>query len=259
MTMPGEWVGSVAHKGEPWEARICRNEQSSHLRPRFALRLSLGGPRRSAWFDRWWCLPRFDSPSVFARILDENAGHFLHQTARDGGGDSTVPLRLPRPDYHLCDTYGSCRDDRCPGSSGRSAWSRPWSGFPSCSAAGCEVYRGRGGPGYRVCAPAGVRTHVSLASCGRGRSDRPGRCSNALLVRPHFAPGREAHRTGQDRIGGRRGSVFRGDIRIELGSTPGQVGPLPNRPSHRGHGSSLAVVAGNPSELRRPIRGCGHS
>ena len=24
----------------------------------------------------WWCVPRFDSPAVFARILDDKAGHF---------------------------------------------------------------------------------------------------------------------------------------------------------------------------------------
>jgi GH15 family glucan-1,4-alpha-glucosidase len=25
---------------------------------------------------QWWCAPRFDSPSVFARILDDDGGHF---------------------------------------------------------------------------------------------------------------------------------------------------------------------------------------
>lgn len=44
----------------------------------------------------WWCLPRFDSPSVFARLLDPAAGHWTlapvgeFTTTRDYVGDSLV-------------------------------------------------------------------------------------------------------------------------------------------------------------------------
>jgi GH15 family glucan-1,4-alpha-glucosidase len=44
----------------------------------------------------WWCLPRFDSPSVFARLLDPGAGHWTlapvaeFATTRDYVGDSLV-------------------------------------------------------------------------------------------------------------------------------------------------------------------------
>lgn len=44
----------------------------------------------------WWCLPRFDSPSVFARLLDPAAGHWTlapvgeFTSTRDYVGDSLV-------------------------------------------------------------------------------------------------------------------------------------------------------------------------
>ncbi len=31
----------------------------------------------------WWCVPRFDSPSVFGRLLDANAGHWSVVAAGD--------------------------------------------------------------------------------------------------------------------------------------------------------------------------------
>ncbi|MET7751283.1 trehalase-like domain-containing protein [Micromonospora sp. NPDC005367] len=51
----------------------------------------LADGRRAALVDRngsvnWWCPARFDAPSVFANLLDENAGHW---EIRPEGGFST--------------------------------------------------------------------------------------------------------------------------------------------------------------------------
>ena len=35
----------------------------------------------------WWCVPRFDSPSVFGRLLDPDAGHWVIRPAEDFGVD----------------------------------------------------------------------------------------------------------------------------------------------------------------------------
>jgi alpha,alpha-trehalase len=51
----------------------------------------------------WWCVPRFDSPSVFAAILDDEAGHF---TIKPGRIQDVT--RSYRPESLVLDTRFTC-------------------------------------------------------------------------------------------------------------------------------------------------------
>ena len=63
----------------------------------------------------WLCFPRFDSPSIFGRLLGDEAGHWSIQATSATRGDSPLPGPHHGAGDHLPHADGHGRHHRRPG------------------------------------------------------------------------------------------------------------------------------------------------
>jgi hypothetical protein len=78
-------------------------DDGADRRLRAALGLPRGGARRARRSIDWWCVPRFDSPSVFGRLLDPDAGHWALHPEDHFAGRARLRRRHARPAHGVHD------------------------------------------------------------------------------------------------------------------------------------------------------------
>jgi hypothetical protein len=100
--------------GEHWRGG-APDEQLAAGRLRAAVGLPLSGPGQPGSVD-WLCFPRVDGPSVFARILDQDAGPFMvgvaEATATRRYVGQTMALETTFQVRHRDRGAGGCHGDR---------------------------------------------------------------------------------------------------------------------------------------------------
>ena len=215
----------------------------------------------------WLCFPRFDSPSVFGRILDDAAGHWSitpadrwpFETTRRYLGD-TLLLETTFTTAHgsvtMTDTMAVGRNER-----GHTL---------GAGAVGTVLRRLVGVEGHveleMVYAPRPrVRTRRTGALPGGRRTHRPGRGQPAAAVVAGAARARRLHHARSFLAPDRRGAVVRPPPPHDVagrGPAPGRRrrsasdSRTPPRPGEPGRASTSATTARGPTSSRRAAECC---
>ena len=204
----------------------------------------------------WLCLPRFDSPALFSRILDPDAGHWSIRPAEPFTTRAALSAGNARDRDHLHDGLRGRAPDRCDGVRRGPARARPRPRPPHelLRSVECLSGRGRAAAGARAAArvrarppavPAheGRRPHVRRPVPGRRRGVRAGDHRRLDHARRLQARGGRAGGV-LAAVGAGRGVERRSRRRAEAGRRP-----------DRRHGRGVALVGGRARPLRGPAQG----
>ena len=204
----------------------------------------------------WLCLPRFDGPAVFARILDPEAGHWSIRPA--GEFDGRTPLRRrharDRDDVHdasaasvrLRDALALRRGPAQPRHRPRRAARAAALGGGRLRLGASSSWSSRRGPSTGSCARCCARPRTAGA-----RSAARTRSPSAPASRPRSTE-RRCARASPSRRATRVGFALRW-IPAEAQEPPEPTAPDARRRPHRRHRRGVALVGGRPQRLRRPL------
>ena len=120
----------------------------------------------------WLCFPRFDSPSIFGRLLGDEAGHWSIRATERHRGDPPLPGPHHGVGDHLPHADGYGHHHRRPGHGRRQPGARARQGCAAPPAAAGDVRRRRGRVVRGVRPASRVRAGPSPARCCRRWSGR---------------------------------------------------------------------------------------
>ena len=204
----------------------------------------------------WLCFPRFDSPSIFARLLGEQAGHWSMRVRDAQRGHPSLPriarwcwrrrYRTPTGTAVVVDALAMGEGNRGH-ELGRDA--------PHLLLRQVDVHAGRGRDRGRVRPPTRVRPRVPVARRGRRRTWPPPAgptswsCRARRRCRSTARPPRAGSRSPKANEPASRSTTSkRADSRHGPGLEPGR-----DRRAARRHRRGVAVVVGAAPGVRRSV------